>query len=81
MSERPRILVVENGWVLAEALCVSLPKAGFELAGPAPSVEEAGLSDFRYRARSFQRLWLSGQCGESGRQRRADRAKERHRPQ
>ena len=38
MSERPRILVVEDGWVLAEVLCVSLLEAGFEPVDPAPSV-------------------------------------------
>jgi DNA-binding response OmpR family regulator len=38
VSERPRILVVEDDWVLAEVLCVSLLEAGFEPVGPAPSV-------------------------------------------
>ena len=41
VSERPRILVVEDGWVLAEVLCVSLPEAGFEPVGPAPSIAKA----------------------------------------
>ena len=41
MSERPRILAVEDGWVLAEALCVSLLEAGFEPVGPAPSIAKA----------------------------------------
>jgi hypothetical protein len=47
VSGRPRILVVEDGWVLAEALCLSLLEAGFEPVGPAPSVEKA-----RYSRRS-----------------------------
>ncbi|MET1026214.1 MAG: response regulator [Dongiaceae bacterium] len=38
---RARILVVEDEWILAEEMEVSLREAGFDILGPVPSVKSA----------------------------------------
>jgi DNA-binding response OmpR family regulator len=41
LTRRPRVLVVEDEWLIADMLEEALRESGFEVAGPAPTVKRA----------------------------------------